>query len=307
MARLLRISALVGAAAWTAAALGAVPLSWMETLFLLGPLVAAPLGLALAGAGREAALQPLGAAAAAASFAFPAGGTAAGIAALGWTAACLPVAARAVARILRGPLRPMHELAVDAALASLAPGAGALAAARFGLTPLGFGYALMLLMAIHFHFAGFGAALLSGLAARALPGRRVLAAATGGVAAGPPIVAIGFACSPALEFGGAALLAASLCAVGVYTAALVRPRPAGALLLISSLSAAAGMVFAALYAWGEFAGTAILDIPTMAQWHGTILAFGFVVSGLVGRTLLDQPRIDVRLAAIDSYFRASRS
>ncbi len=124
-----------------------------------------------------------------------------------------------------------------------------------------------------------------------MPDRKLLRAAIAGVSAGPPIVAMGFAFSPSIELIGAALLAASLAIVGLHMLALVRPRPAGLLILVSALSAISGMMFAALYAWGEFSGTAILDIPTMVRWHGITLAFGFALCGLLGwRRLLTADR-----------------
>jgi len=289
MSRALAGSTLAGTGLWILIAVGSPPFPPFELiglLFLAAPLVIVPLGWSHAPPARgSAVLQPIGAAAAVLSFALPIG-TAAGIVALAWLAATAGPAFAAALRILRRPRRPMHDLAFDVAHLNLAAGAAALAVARAGINPLGFPALLILLFAVHFHFAGFAAPLIAGLAGRAMPGRRSLRAAMAGVLAGPPIVAVGFSFSPAVELAGAAVLTASLSILGLNMLSRVSLRPAGLLILVSALSAVSGMILAGLYAWGEFSGTGMLDIPTMARWHGITLAFGFALPGLLGWSAL---------------------
>jgi hypothetical protein len=294
MNRAFSVSAIAGGALWGLVAIGLLPIprsEFIELLFLTAPLVVVPLGLSLARPARSAAVfQPMGAVAAVTSFALPIGPEA-GIVALAWLASTAVPAFAAVARMARRPRRPIHDLAIDVAQLNLAAGAAALAVARAGFNPLGFPYLLILLFAVHFHFAGFAAPLLAGLAGRAMPDRKLLRAAIVGVMTGPPIVAFGFAFAPVVELAGAALLTASVAITGLHMMGQVRPRAAGLLILVSALSAISGMIPAVLYAWGEFAGAAIFDIPRMARWHGITLAFGFAFCGLLGwRLLLTEDR-----------------
>ena len=61
---------------------------------------------------------------------------------------------------------------------------------RAGLRPLGFPDLIVLLTAVHFHYAGFALPVLTGLVARVLGGPAAGAACLG-VIAGVPLVAIG--------------------------------------------------------------------------------------------------------------------
>jgi hypothetical protein len=51
---------------------------------------------------------------------------------------------------------------------------------------------------------------------------------------------------------------------------------------VSSFSLATAMVFAAVYALGEFTGYRWLEIPTMVRTHGAFNAFGFAACGIAG-------------------------
>jgi hypothetical protein len=91
---------------------------------------------------------------------------------------------------------------------------------RFGFRPLDFDPVIVLLTAIHFHYAGFALPLVTGLAARRLDsGTARLAAA--GVIAGVPLVAIGIT-STQLKAGPLieSLAAWVLAAAGILTASL---------------------------------------------------------------------------------------
>jgi hypothetical protein len=136
---------------------------------------------------------------------------------------------------------------------------------RSGFEPLGFAEPIILLTAVHFHFAGFVGPILTGLAK---PPRWIQV----GVIACPSLLAVGITLSPAIELVAALGLALSLGLTGLW-----QLRERSFLLRISSVSAMAGMVFAGLYAFR------LVEIPTMAAWHGTTMALGFGVCGLLGR------------------------
>jgi hypothetical protein len=197
-----RISAVVGAFVWSVLLFIRTSPSYETELIvkilLLGVLVIVPLGLALAakpdGTGQHFLVyrlaiiaQPIGAVAVILSFFIQQGIAAALLASL-WLVVTALVALFGLWRLLFGGQVSAHELCLGAGLIYLPVGGVSLLFARFGAHPLGFGDTIVLLTAVHFHFAGFAAPLIAGLAGRALnPGsaaRPVFRLAAVGVIAG---------------------------------------------------------------------------------------------------------------------------
>ncbi|MFW6125208.1 MAG: YndJ family transporter [Pirellulales bacterium] len=143
---------------------------------------------------------------------------------------------------------------------------------------------------MHFHYAGFALPILTGLAGRALPGLLARSAAAL-VITGVPLVALGFAFWPLLEWLAAWLLTVGCILAGVnqfHVAVRSTVWPRQALLAVSAVSLMAGMALAAVYALGEYRGTAWLDIPAMLPFHGVANALGFALLGLCAWALLPQ-------------------
>jgi hypothetical protein len=168
-------------------------------------------------------------------------------------------------------------------------------AARLGINPLGFGDTIVILTAVHFHYAGFAAPLLAGLAGRRLaqirpPLRKLFRPVAAGIVAGIPLVAAGISLSRSLEVIAALLLATSLaCLALLIIIAIVpvtRPRAAQVLLAVSAVSVVVTMLFACAYAVGPLAGVTLITIPQMVLVHGWVNAIGFVLCGLLGWTIL---------------------
>ncbi len=177
--------------------------------------------------------------------------------------------------------------------AYLAVGAAWLLADRLDLAPVGVTAPLVQLTAIHFHHAGFGAAVLATCTWQVRPSRGA-GAALAMILAGPPVVAVGFLTSGVLQVLGALLLAVGLWALAWQVVRHVAPRFAGApriLLVVSALATLAPMVLAVQWAAGSAFGTPALSIPAMALWHGLANAVGFVLLGVLGwhLTALDHP------------------
>ncbi len=171
----------------------------------------------------------------------------------------------------------------------LVVGAVWLAADRLALSPAGVTAPFVLLTAIHFHHAGFGAAVLAACTWRAHPSRGA-AAALVLVLAGPPVVAAGFLLHGLLQVLGAIVLAAGLWVLAWQVVVRVRRRvthPARVVLVASALATLAPMVLAVQWAAGSAFGTPALSIPAMARWHGVANAVGFVLLGVVGWRLVD--------------------
>lgn len=272
----------------------------IKGLFLLGALVIVPLGLSLvATPDRDQRhsvcyrltllTQPFGAAMILCSYLFEQGLLAALLASV-WLMTTVLIALFGLVRFLpRGTARA-EEVAIDAGLIYLSVGGGWFVLSRYGLQPLGFSDTIVLLTAIHFHYAGFAAPILLGLAGRTLSdadvrARRLLWIICVAVIVGTPLVAAGITFSPML-----ALVGAGLITVGLWLlAALIVSRVLSGLpsqatrimLLVSSASSCIAMVLACLYAYSIVAGRLILSIPQMAMFHGVANALGFSLSGLI--------------------------
>ena len=298
---------IVVGAVWSAlgagAMLGFVRLGTIEVLFLLGPLVVVPLGLELStrlGHGEENQLavrvapwmQLPAALCVVASFFFPQGAAAASLALPWFCFGCL-LGFRGLMSFIRGGFKSLKAVCVTMSLSYLPIGCAWLVASRYGLNPMGFQEPIVLLTAVHFHFAGFAAPLLTRAAAAALGKtavhtQRLFRAIAVGILAGPGLLAAGFVIGPRLKLAAALLLVASeIGLASFFLAALkaMRPRLAQVLVALSAASVLFAMVFAGVWAIGEFPLQPFVHLAQMAKFHGTANAFGFTVCGLLGWTI----------------------
>ena len=284
----------------------------IELLLLFGPLVAVPGGLSMvAGSGGGGSLRGEGLAALllpAALCAMVARWSAPGLEpapsepidylsaglSLPWLLVTVLVALLGLQRILKRGLAPIEETAIDAGLLYLPVGGGWLVLSSAGITP-------MLLTAVHFHFAGFSAAVIAGLAGRALKRGAALneslrpfalkayRAAAGIVIIGPPLVAVGIMGSPIIEVisgialsVGMLLLALSLVLIALSGHELL-PK---LLLCAAALSLTATMALSMTYATGEYLEEELISIATMVATHGVVNVLGFTLCGGLGLVLL---------------------
>jgi len=299
----LPVSAFGGGIVWAALVAsrlaGLTRLTLIDLLFLLAPLVIAPLGLRLVGfdAGVPARLlhlallvQPAGALFAVVSFLLPTGG-AGGIVASAWLGVCGIAGLGALAQLVAGrSLHPTRLIPV-AAVGFMAFGAAWLVLSRAGIRPLGLDRQIVELTAVHFHFTGFAATLLAGLVLIGLREERGLwrtTASAAGVALmlGSPVLAAGWG-TPVhvLQVIGAILVAGGV--IGTSTiaffraATLVKPCSARVILRVAAVMPLLPMVLAVEYSVGRIFGFRTLDIQTMALIHGNLNALGFSLLGLV--------------------------
>ena len=160
--------AVIGSAVWLltalAAATGAVELTLIDVLLVLAPLVVVPVGLVVAGRDSGAARH--------AAAVGRRGPHRAGAARIDWLAPPAPwpcpgwpsPSSSSWWRRSRWLDRPDFSPGALARLASpvyLTVGATWLVASRLGLEPVGIGEPIVELTAVHFHYAGFAAALLA--------------------------------------------------------------------------------------------------------------------------------------------------
>ncbi len=289
-------SALLGAAVWLAAvlsgALGTVPRA-----LALAPLVLVPLGVRMAGhrpfpgyAGQclRAAMwcQPVSALSFTASLALDVTGPAAAALAAPWLLVTGLLGLAALFRTFDRGGFALPETAIDAGLAYVSVGAVALVLYHLDIT-FYFGSTIILLTAVHFHYAGFVLPVVTGLTGRS--GHfdsslwRSLVAV---VLAGPAIIAVGISFSPLVEVvavGGFTVAVALFGWFVLLRIAPTRPRRQAVLLGASAVALPLSMALALGYGVATFSGLALgLDIATMVALHGSLNAFGFALLGLVG-------------------------
>jgi len=218
-----------------------------------------------------------------AAFLTPAG-TVAGLLALPWFCFTLLLAGLALDEIRHRPT--LVEFGRLGAMLLLPVGAAWALMSRSGLQPLGFAPIIVLLTAVHFHYAGFALPLLAGELLRwrnNVLNRALLIA----VLAGVPMVAVGITTT---QLGGpreVELLAAiTLAVVGILLGlghvrqAAHWPGWVGLLLAVSGLSLIAALGNSGLYALGQYGLIPRIEIPFMVHWHGAINAVGCALCGL---------------------------
>jgi hypothetical protein len=296
-------SALVGVVVWLLL-LPTVTADARETelihkVVFFAMLVIVPLGLSLVVAEDQRGglslyrwavlIQPVAAILTVASFFFEKGWLSASLSAA-WFLFSAVVALFGLTRLIARRIYPLEEFSIDAGLLYL-PVAGLwLVVYRFGVQPFDYGETIILLTVVHFHFAGFAAPIIAGLAGRKLTAlsrlpRRVFVVVVLAIVAAMPLIAAGITFSPWLGLIGTLLLTCGLLLLAVLTIGRVLPVidsfSARVLLSTGALSSCAAMVLACLYAYSIVAHVVILRIPTMAMTHGLLNAFGFATSSLL--------------------------
>jgi len=299
-------NAIAGEVAWigfvSASRLHWAHLTTIELLFLLAPLVVVPLGLELCvrftgidGSGipiRIAQTVQLPAAlCATASFWFQPG-IAAAIFALPWLSFGCFIALAGLRRLIRGEFNSLKVACLIMSFLYLPIGCAWLLASRLGLTPMGFQEPIVLLTAVHFHFAGFAAPLLalaseSTMEVKGAAPRRMFKVVAWGVMAGPGLLAAGFVIGPSFKLAMALLVACSEIGLSLFFLAevqAIRPRFAQALVAISAASVLFAMILVGIWAIGEFPLQPFVHLDEMARLHGTANSLGFILCGLLGWT-----------------------
>jgi hypothetical protein len=288
--------------------LKALQLGTIEKLFLLGPLVVVPLGLELFGrleteiggtwlirAAR--AIQFPAALLAVASFFFERGPRATALV-VPWFFVGGLVGCFGLLLLFSRSRKTLRIACVIASFLYLPIGSAWLIASRFGLNPVGFQEPIVLLTAVHFHFAGFAGPLMTAAAAGALErtsstARKLFGVVAAGVLAGPGALAAGFVVGPHLKLAAALLLVVSEAGLAVFFLVAIRhlePRWTRGFVALSAASLLGAMGLAALWAIGEFPLQQFVHLAEMAKFHGTANALGFTICGLLGWTFSQTTR-----------------
>lgn len=290
-------SAFLGAVVWVVVTVG-VGLTPIERALALAALVLVPLGVGVAATpgyeGRAGRLldfailaQPVGAVALVVSFLVSEGASAAALAAF-WLAVTGLFGLVAVARFVDRGLWPLSESLVDAGFGYTNVGAIALLLFYLDIT-FWFSPVIVLLTAVHFHYAGFVLPVTSGFVGRcgSTETSSTFRTLGGVVLVGPAIIAVGISFSPTVELLGVGLFTAAVAALAVYVAAVVaptRPRIQGVVVAASALTLPVSMLLAVGFVVGSLGGVDPfgLTISRMVRLHGTLNAFGFALPALLG-------------------------
>jgi hypothetical protein len=280
----------------------------IELLFLLAPWIVVPLATslipALGSSEPPTAQRPAvkwitftAAALATISFFLPTGILAASFAGA-WLLVCGFFAQRGLRRLWRHRPHSLSQFCFAAGEAYLIVGGTWLVASRLGLQPVGFQEPIVLLTAVHFHFAGFLSAVLAGLTyerLRETRWRKALGATLAGVVIGPGLLGLAFLVGHKVKLAAVVLIVAGQfgLATGMARVAFGIVNPvARAMLLLSSACVVAGMALAASWALGEYPLQPFVDLGRMERVHGTLNAIGFGICGLIGwmNTRRESPR-----------------
>lgn len=293
---------LIGTAVWfvlVAGTWGGWPqLGVIELLFLLAPWIVIPLATSLIPSlnepGSPAEQRPAlrwiifaAAGLATISFFLSTGIFAASVASA-WLLVCAFFALRGLRRFWRYRAHSYSQFCFAAGEAYLIVGGAWLVASRLGLQPVGFQEPIVLLTAVHFHFAGFLSAVLAGLTYERLRETRwskPLRAALAGVVVGPGLLGLAFLVGPKVKLAAVILIVVGQVglATGMVRVALGNVNPIGrAFLFFSSGCIVAGMVLAASWALGEYPLQSFVELGRMERVHGTLNAIGFGICGLIG-------------------------
>jgi YndJ-like protein len=270
-------------------------LGLIEALFLLAPLAVVRLALRLVRDDDEPAgwrrlhqrVHPIATAAALLSFGLSSGPLAAALASA-WLAFTVLLALDGLRRLTRKGLQSAN-VAVAGGLLYVPIGGGWLVLSRLGAQPMGFLEPIVLLTAVHFHYAAFATPILVGGVARFATARilrssyPVLVVAA---LAGPLLVAAGITFSPSLGLFGAGVQSLAVLGVSVVLGGAARRHSRSAitrlLLGVSAISPWLTAPLALAYAWGEVSKQPTISLPDMARIHGVVNALGFVLCALLG-------------------------
>lgn len=195
------------------------------------------------------------------------------------------LAVLAATRLVRRRSLAPVEIAVLTAMVSPVIAASSLIAERGGYELFGFGSTTHALTVAHFHFAGFAAALIAGLAA-ATTRSAVAQIAALTVPVGIALVFLGYFTGDEVEFAGAAVLTAGMWLLGWViwreVAPTSRSTTTRVLFMISAAVLAVTMVLALSWAAGHvWDSVPHLSLTWMAATHGVVNALGFALCGVL--------------------------
>lgn len=277
-------------------------LSVFDLLLLLALWVVVPLALSLVPVARTSGFSALnvsvvksilflGAILATFSFFLRAGRWAGALTCV-WLLVTLALALDGFQRLIKSRMRSFRDSCFAVGEGYALVGALWLLASRLGLQPVGFDEPIVLLTAIHFHYAGLMAAVLAGLVVSDTETNRTplyLRIALTCAVLGPGLLGLAFLAGPKWKLAAVGLMVIGECgvALGTFRVGLSDAGAIGGrLLLIGSACVIFGMMLAGIWAIGEYPLHAFVNLEQMARYHGVLNSVGFGLCSLVGWTFL---------------------
>ena len=292
-----------GGAIWFWSLIRTIPhsrFSIFELLFLLAPLVVVPLTLNLIPATGDGLLTrlvrkvmlyclPLAAFFVVVSFFLAPGDSRAGATILPWLLVAVALAFDGLRRLILTRCRSFPEFCFAFGEGYAFVGALWLLASRMGLQPVGFHEPIVLLTAVHFHYAGLVAAILAGLVTWSTRNTLLLRIALSCAVLGPGLLGLAFLAGPKLK-----LAAVGVMVVGEFGIAFGTLRVGlaswsgigGRMLIVGSACVIVAMALAGIWAVGEYPLHEFVNLEQMARYHGVLNSVGFGLCSLVGWTLM---------------------
>jgi hypothetical protein len=186
-------------------------------------------------------------------------------------------------------LQSFLQICVALAECYIAVGGVWLVMSRAGLHPSGFQEPVVLLTAVHFHFAGFMSSIFAYLTLGwlqntgwAKPLRIILL----GTLFGPGILGFAFMLASAkLKLIAVTLIVIGQCGLAAGMARIAATMARGisvVFLMLAATCVAVAMTFAAVWALGEFPLHPVTDLYHRERIHGVLNSIGFGVIGLLG-------------------------
>lgn len=194
-------------------------------------------------------------------------------------------------------LKDIEQLAIVASRVYLPGGAVWWICWRAGFELLDFPLLIVLLTAMHFHFAGYMAPWLAAQAGRqqrrikgaiALPLKLIIAC----VISGMPLIAIGIQFSAGIELVATTIFTGGVIALGFYNLRQLPPiwrqdKRAAAGVAISALASFVTMIAAILFVARHITPAFGVTIPQMVTVHGWTNGLGFALAGALGWVSLE--------------------
>jgi hypothetical protein len=286
-------STLIGAMAWLVA-LVALPAPVLPRVFLLAPLVIVPRLLGrvdIANVARLAGWPAVGAALPLClGFALSPGAPAALLTGPWILLAVLALVVTAVDAVPHLPRilssRDVAEVGFAGSLTFLLVGATFVAVDRLGLQPLEFAPVIILLTAVHFHFAGFGLLVIASCLARHGRNRQWPVV---GLLAGMPITALGFI-ADSLWIGALGAIVVGTSGLGVGFRLLTETVPSGSgsersAWRLAGVALLSAMPLGIAWSLALLVDGTFLPLDSMVRTHGFLNAAAVTLVALADRGL----------------------
>ena len=205
-----------------------------------------------------------------------------------WFVICLCIGWGGINRLLTFRTKSFLQFCVSVAECYIAVGGVWLVMSRAGLHPAGFQEPIVLLTAVHFHFAGFLSSIFAYLMLGWLQSTKwakTLLIILLGTLLGPGLLGISFLISSKLKLIAAILIVIGQCGLAAGMARIsvtIARGVSSVLLMLAAGSVAAAMIYAAIWALGEYPLQPMTDLSHMERIHGVLNSIGFGAIGLLG-------------------------